>query len=87
MFFDLGDPVGTVMEELADHPIEEPTNQPMEEPVDQLISQPANPPIAPVDDVYYSIDDLMGTPPPDSQATAAIANWDSDWNLTSKQWF
>ena len=46
-----------------------------------------NPPIASADDVYYSMDDLMQTPPPNSQATTVAANWDSDWNLTSEHWF
>ena len=33
--------------------MEEPTNQPMDHPM--------NPPITPADDVYYPMDDLMGT--------------------------
>ena len=58
MFFDLNEPAGAIMEELV--------VQPMEHPV--------NPPIAPANDVNYSMDDLMLTPPPDLQATAAITN-------------
>ena len=59
----------------------------MKEPADQLVGHPASPPIALVDDVYYPMDDLMGTPPLDSQVATVVANWDSDWNPNSEQWF
>ena len=74
MFFDLNELVSTFIEEPADHLLEEPTDQPIEEPADQLVGHLANPPNTLVDDVYYSIDDFMGTVPPDSQVAAAVVN-------------
>ena len=59
----------------------------MEEPAYQLVGHLANPSIAPVDDVYYLMNDLMGTPAPNSQATATVANWDSDWHPTLSNGF
>ena len=58
--------------------MEEPANHPIEELADQPIGHPANPSIAPVDDVYYPMDDPMRTSPSDFQAIAVVANWDSN---------
>ena len=79
MFFNLNEPAGAIMDELAGAAMEESADQPMD--------HPANPPIALIHDVDYPMDDLMRTPPPNSQVATAVANWDSDWNPTSEHWF
>ena len=55
--------------------------------MDQPIGHQVNPPIAPANDVYYLMDDLMVTSPPDSQVVTIVAKQDSDWNPTLEHQF
>ena len=66
MLFDLNQPMDLVMVE----PIVVVMDEPMEEAGDYFVEEVTNHPVdqrlEPADDVYFIIDDIIGTPPPSS---------------------